>query len=522
MAASDVSRRSFLRGAGVVAAASVAMMAGCSPQNESKGSNVEAESWDGEYDVIAVGAGFAGLAVAATVATEGDGATCLLLEKDVAANGNSPFCFGGVMCGEDYDEMLMYLRTLLDDEIDDATCEVFAKGACENKQWLMDLGVEESWFGDAVFLSEYPEFRGGERCSIVYLNPANETGFKHAHTFLTDLVSHSDCVDFKTRTPFESFVMDPETKGVLGVVADGKRYKANKGVVMCIGGFESNPEMMKQYAGVGGAKPVAGKANTGDGHRACMAIGTDMWHMKAGAQFWMAPRNLDNTEFVSQAFDYAPKEWGITVGVHGRRFYNDFDGCTKMGPNPDIPATDIRLSVGYRHGLTNFGGSWSHLPFPDTGWFIFDQAAYDEAQFLDGYVKNPLETGWMVQADSIEELAGKIDVPEDELVRTIEVWNGYCDKGHDDAFYRPSDTLRPIKTAPFNAIRCAPTMLNTDGGPVRNSKAQILYVDGTPVPGLYSAGEFGSVWGHYYQAAGNVSECLVFGRTAARNALGIA
>jgi succinate dehydrogenase/fumarate reductase flavoprotein subunit len=43
-------------------------------------------------------------------------------------------------------------------------------------------------------------------------------------------------------------------------------------------------------------------------------------------------------------------------------------------------------------------------------------------------------------------------------------------------------------------------------------------VFGKEIPRLYSAGELGSIWGSLYPGAGNVSECIVFGRIAGRNA----
>ena len=49
-----------------------------------------------------------------------------------------------------------------------------------------------------------------------------------------------------------------------------------------------------------------------------------------------------------------------------------------------------------------------------------------------------------------------------------------------------------------------------------NEKAQILDVDGEPIPNLYSSGEFGSIWAAKYQGSGNITECMVFGRIAAR------
>ena len=64
-----------------------------------------------------------------------------------------------------------------------------------------------------------------------------------------------------------------------------------------------------------------------------------------------------------------------------------------------------------------------------------------------------------------------------------------------------------------------PEILNTDGGPRRGVNAEILDIDGEPIPHLYSAGEFGSVWTNKYEGCGNIVECYVFGRIAARSAL---
>ena len=78
----------------------------------------------------------------------------------------------------------------------------------------------------------------------------------------------------------------------------------------------------------------------------------------------------------------------------------------------------------------------------------------------------------------------------------------------------------PIDTPPFYALPQYPALLNTQGGPRRNTKAQILDAFGRPIPRLYSAGELGSMWGLIYQGAGNIGECVIFGRIAGRNGAG--
>jgi predicted oxidoreductase len=78
--------------------------------------------------------------------------------------------------------------------------------------------------------------------------------------------------------------------------------------------------------------------------------------------------------------------------------------------------------------------------------------------------------------------------------------------------------LSPIKAGPFYAIELSPSMLNTQGGPKRNARAEIVRHDGSAIPRLYSAGELGSIYSYLYQGTGNIGECLAFGRIAGRNA----
>jgi predicted oxidoreductase len=76
----------------------------------------------------------------------------------------------------------------------------------------------------------------------------------------------------------------------------------------------------------------------------------------------------------------------------------------------------------------------------------------------------------------------------------------------------------PIEQPPFYALELYPTLLNTQGGPRRNTKSEILDAFGAPIPRLYSAGELGSMWGIIYQGAGNIGECFAYGRIAGKNA----
>ncbi|MDP6101418.1 MAG: FAD-binding protein, partial [Dehalococcoidia bacterium] len=79
--------------------------------------------------------------------------------------------------------------------------------------------------------------------------------------------------------------------------------------------------------------------------------------------------------------------------------------------------------------------------------------------------------------------------------------------------------LVPISNPPYYAVKMWPGGPNTQGGPKRNHRAQILNVDGDPIARLYAAGEFGSVYGMLYPSGGgNIAECIAFGRIAGEHA----
>ena len=255
--ATRLTRRSFIGGAAVLAAGAAAGLAGCAPGGQQSGGGGEAqaegsENWDEEFDVVVCGAGLAGLAAAITVATEGNGASCLLLEKEPSPNGNSPFCAGSMLYCDDADEFKVYLDAMIGDSTPDDVKQAFAEELTHNLTWLYDLGAKEEWLEvgppDDVKLGEWPELPNDNTYGRIKFKTDGD-GPSHVFQFFLDTMQgYSDTIDYRTSTAMESLVQDPQTKTITGVVdADGKRYKANKGVIVCTGGFESDAEMLYNY-----------------------------------------------------------------------------------------------------------------------------------------------------------------------------------------------------------------------------------------------------------------------------------
>lgn len=92
------------------------------------------------------------------------------------------------------------------------------------------------------------------------------------------------------------------------------------------------------------------------------------------------------------------------------------------------------------------------------------------------------------------------------------------DRGEDILFGRSTDTMKKFSEGPFYAIEMVASVVNTQGGPERNKHAEILDLNGDPIPHLYGAGELGDVWSYCYQASCNIGGGMLFGREAGKNA----
>jgi succinate dehydrogenase/fumarate reductase flavoprotein subunit len=206
-------------------------------------------------------------------------------------------------------------------------------------------------------------------------------------------------------------------------------------------------------------------------------------------------------------------------------------GMIVVGPNGKRFADEKYKTS---HGKVNIAGRWTPLSTPCPMFMIFDHTLFSSGPL---YEKEPrsgwtplverydwsegngkeLAKGWIKQAATVPALAQALGLPPTVLEETVTRWNAHCQAGTDADFGR-SKMLCPIQTAPFYAVELSPSMLNTQGGPRRNARAQVVRPDGSPIPRLYSAGELGSIYSYLYQGTGNIGECLGFGRIAGRNA----
>lgn len=124
-------------------------------------------------------------------------------------------------------------------------------------------------------------------------------------------------------------------------------------------------------------------------------------------------------------------------------------------------------------------------------FLLFDQAAADETgllkQHADEY-ENSEARGVIVKGDTLEDVAKAQGVDAAELQKTVEKWNQYCADGKDPDFGYSAE-MNVIGDGPYYLMACKPAVHYTMGGLHITPEAEVLTVEGTPIAGLYAAGE---------------------------------
>ena len=471
------------------------------PVSTEKGADfADTIAWNMEYDVVVAGYGAAG--ATAAISASDAGASVLLLEKAPkgAEGGNSKFAGQDVMGPTTYEGGLAYfkaLRGMFTDSTSDTMLETYVAECVKNPDYLVSLGAVREEFWDKPW-PEFPEFEGAETIHTWIVGGQSFQGT--LYKLLQENVAKRD-IDVLFGAPAKHLIQDPFTKVILGVQfeKDGKtvNVRAKNGVVLATGGFEANQEMIQNYLQQPYVYVVAAVYNTGDGIKMAQEVGADLWHMSNSAGFSWGfqpegqPTAVRNLTLKS----------GIIVGPMGERFMNE--------------------AAASRHGKIYYGGRWIAMPTPLPAYYIFDENTRLAGPIARGWSDGneaEIEKGWIKKADTIEELAALIGVDPATLKASVDKYNGFVDAGEDIQYGRDPATLVPVKEGPFYAMEIGPTMLNTQGGAKRNEKAEVIDVNGNPIPHLYSAGEMGALFADMYNGGGNLGECVSFGRIAGANA----
>lgn len=291
---------------------------------------------------------------------------------------------------------------------------------------------------------------------------------------LNEAIATYDNIDMRFKTAGVQLLQDSDgrvTGAIVKNMDDGTyaQVNASKGVVLSCGGYEMNPKMVEAWCRPEDFSTTSmsstGTGSTGDGHMMGLSAGAGMdplphCTMSFGGgypengQFFHAFRN------------------GIYVNARGERFVNE-------GLMFNFTASAINTNA-YRGGV----------------WTIIDQSFIDamaektDTDVMGTTVKDYTEAGWMVSADTVEELADKIGVDAERLAATVEKWNGYFDEAEpqDAEYLRDLSSCQRFDTAPYYAVMTNSSFLVTVSGLTIDPDSRVLDKSEQPIAGLFATG----------------------------------
>ncbi len=558
---SELSRRDFLKGtaAGTGAVALLGLGGG-----QAEAQTRVPKKWDVEVDVIVVGFGGAG-ACAAIEAHDG-GAKVLILEKQPEATHysntrmsggifHSPDPSGDKAALKEYAKAMFSGENLpwklegeQPPEISDGLAQAFSEYAPQNLPFMkkMDPEFKAAARGAAAFPnfpgakeSKYMTVRSTYTGKMTYEYPTKDKPKSEkmaGEAFFTCLKTgvNQRKIRILYETPARKLIMNPRGE-VIGVFAQkGKTQiacKARRAVILTSGGYEYNKAMRQAFLegpGVEGWAFYGSPENTGDGIEMAIEIGAALVKVgKAASRIITAVPIRFHGLKMGLITDSVGSPNSIVVDNYGRRY----DAETLI---TDDPSRYFFYKEAVHFDITKL--LYPRVP----SWMIFDETlrarttitylAISTAGF--GFVPwtadnmDAINRGWILKGDTLEDLAQKIKMhPENrkimeaaDLGKTVSRFNEFCAKGKDEDFDRRPASLAPIDKPPYYALPLYPGGPNTKGGIAANAKREVLNWKGDPIPRLFTAGEISSAFKFVYQGGGNLTECIVFGRIAGKNA----
>ncbi|MDX6018801.1 flavocytochrome c [Scandinavium sp. V105_16] len=438
------------------------------------------------YDVVVVGSGGAGLAAA--IQAHDEGASVLIVEKMPTIGGNTIKASAGMNAAETRFQRVKGIH----DSKELFYAETLKGGGNKNNPELLRRFVENA--PEAI---EWLARRG------IMLNDITTTGgmsIDRTHRprdgsavggyLISGLVRNvtKRGIDVMLDTSVEEILFnDGEVNGVRLLNDENETLTVQaKSVVVATGGFSANSAMVVKYRpDLEGFVTTNHKGATGGGIALLERIGAGTVDM---GEIQIHPTVEQNTSYlISESIRGGG---AILVNQQGSRFYNE------MSTRDKVSAAIIALPEHF-------------------AYIVFDEHVRAKNKAADEYIAKGLVTS----ASSPRELAAALGMDEHAFLATLERYNGFVEKQHDDDFGRTTALRAPINEGPFHAIRIAPGVHHTMGGVTVNTQTEVLNAEHAVIPGAYAAGEVvGGIHGGNRIGGNAVADIIIFGTLAGHQA----
>lgn len=459
--------------------------------------------WDAKYDVIVIGFGGAG-ATAARYAAKRDNRILLIdAAPEGSEGGNTRFAAGAFATAVDFDKAKdYYLQSFSPFDHDEDTLNSFIHEITQLPQYAKkDFGLETHPSGMHK-RSEYYEFNNAN--GMIHQSMTTLYDGSFWKLLRQGVYDQLDKIDVWYNSPAQHLIQDSVTNTILGVQIQHKgklrNIAAKNGVIMSLGGYENNPEMIQTYLGRGSLAPIGTLYNQGKGIDLAIEAGARLWHMS----------NFDSHAF-SLHEGHAHEQFAYMI-----QWKSLFTGSVFIAG--DDGTRYLNEQCEDRHGYQYNHGDYVMLPNQNHPHIVMDQAEYDQLQRDTSPKKDQIKQviAHAIQAPTLSALAEKIKAPR--LIQAVDDFNFFVIRGRDYIADRPTATMREFADGPYYAIPIRHNILHTHGGARRNGQCEVLDLEGNVIPHLYEAGELGDPFATKYIGGSSVADLLVSGRLAGLNA----
>jgi succinate dehydrogenase/fumarate reductase flavoprotein subunit len=328
-------------------------------------------------------------------------------------------------------------------------------------------------------------------------------------------------VEWRLSTALVRLVQDDSGK-VTGIIAQDQtdehyiQINASKGVIMATGGYATNTDMMLALQPMTMEMKVnvpIGSTCDGSGIKAMLWAGGQLDPTHASMMFNRAsclPTETAGYQTNGKWFWFGEQPF-LKVNLNGKRF------CNESGPYEFMLHSMYMQPYHTYCDIFDSNSKKYAEQFDEVGCcrlFPFDNGAESNRDFdsvWEQMMTSHLEEGYLIKADTLEELAEGLNIPADTFVATVERYNELCKKGVDEDYGKEKHRMTPVDEAPFYGIRTCAWHLTTLNGCRINTDMQVLDTNGTPIEGLYATGD--CTGGFFATTYPNLFTGLACGRT---------
>ncbi|MGD1119524.1 MAG: FAD-dependent oxidoreductase [Dehalococcoidales bacterium] len=471
-----------------------------------------------QTEVVVVGSGAAGLAAALTAAE--DGAKVIIFEKERSPGGTSNF-FEGTFAVESDMQRERYITYSKD--------EAF-KNIMEYSHWVANPRLVRAIVNESGGTIGWLQRQGVVFTDATINMPDSPRtyhvikGKGEALVKALTLKAREKGVELRLAASVKKVIKQGDR--VAGVVADvdGEDVPVStKAIVIASGGYANNKEWIKKYNGFDlgvNLVPVGNVDKMGDGIRMAWEVGAADEGKNVLELYRVGPMGPDFA--MGGQLEWVAVQPGLWVSPRGERFCDESVGFY----DASVGNANAKFKEGYSYSIFNDAVVQRMLERGiDKNVVIGVPPGSKPTDFyreLNGALAR--KTTEIFVADSVEELASKMNVNLAVLKATIDEYNAFCDKHHDDLFAKDPKFLWPIRGPKYYAVKARTVFLGTMGGIKINEKAEVIDKKDTVIPGLYAAGfDAGGMYGDSYaiRYSSGLSSAFALnsGRIAGRNAL---